>query len=61
MATIKDVAALDGVSITTVSMVLNRTDDKIAAKTKEKVFLARRSMVTMPIRLLELSLVRRAT
>lgn len=40
MATIKDVAALAGVSITTVSMVLNRTDDKISAKTKEKVFLA---------------------
>ncbi|WP_276864733.1 LacI family DNA-binding transcriptional regulator [Anaerococcus tetradius] len=29
---------MDGVSITIVSMVLNRTDDKIAAKTKKKVF-----------------------
>ena len=44
MATIKDVAKLAGVSITTVSMVLNKTNDKISDKTKEKVFLAAKEL-----------------
>lgn len=44
MATIKDVAKLAGVSITTVSMVLNKTNDKISDKTKEKVFLAAKDL-----------------
>lgn len=44
MATIKDVARLAGVSITTVSMVLNKTNDKISDKTKEKVFLAAKEL-----------------
>lgn len=44
MATIKDVASLAGVSITTVSMVLNRTNDKISDKTKDKVFRAAKEL-----------------
>lgn len=44
MSTIKDVAALAGVSITTVSMVLNNSNDKISAKTRKKVLQAARSL-----------------
>ena len=44
MATIKDVASLADVSITTVSMVLNRTNDKISDKTKDKVFRAAKEL-----------------
>lgn len=40
MATIKDVAKLAGVSITTVSMVLNNTEHKISDKTRKKVLSA---------------------
>ena len=37
MANIKDVAKLAGVSITTVSMVLNNTNNKISDATRKKV------------------------
>ena len=37
MSTIKDVANLANVSITTVSMVLNNTNDKISTETRKRV------------------------
>ena len=44
MANIKDVAKLAGVSITTVSMVLNNTNNKISEKTRKKVIDAAESL-----------------
>lgn len=44
MATIKDVAKLAGVSITTVSMVLNKTNNKISGQTRKKVIDAAESL-----------------
>lgn len=44
MANIKDVAKLAGVSITTVSMVLNNTKNKISEPTKKKVLDAAKSL-----------------
>lgn len=48
MATIKDVAKLAGVSITTVSMVLNNTNHKISDKTRKKVFAAAKQLNYRP-------------
>ncbi|MDU2202118.1 MAG: LacI family DNA-binding transcriptional regulator, partial [Anaerococcus hydrogenalis] len=44
MTNIKDVAKLAGVSITTVSMVLNNTNNKISEKTRKKVIDAAESL-----------------
>lgn len=44
MANIKDVAKKAGVSITTVSMVLNRTNNKISEPTREKVLKAAKDL-----------------
>ena len=48
MANIKDVAALAGVSITTVSMVLNNKDNKISEPTRRKVLKAAEELAYMP-------------
>lgn len=51
MANIKDVAKLAGVSITTVSMVLNDTDYKISENTKKKVRKAAKELSYKPNRM----------
>ncbi|MDD7305253.1 MAG: LacI family DNA-binding transcriptional regulator [Peptoniphilaceae bacterium] len=48
MSTIKDVAKLAGVSITTVSMVLNKTNHKISETTRKKVISAAEKLEYKP-------------
>ncbi|MDO4594629.1 MAG: LacI family DNA-binding transcriptional regulator [Tissierellia bacterium] len=48
MITIKDVAKKAGVSITTVSMVLNNTENKISDKTRKKVIKAAKDLNYKP-------------
>lgn len=48
MSTIKDVAHLANVSITTVSMVLNNTEHKISSKTRNKVIEAAKELNYKP-------------
>ena len=51
MANIKDVANLANVSITTVSMVLNNTDNKISEKTRQNVIDAAKKLNYSPNRI----------